>query len=283
MDSPEERVKIAFRESERLKEYLSSLPTEAWNRPSACDLWEVRDVVAHLAMAAESYTGRIYQSLQGDSSPQEGRPAPGTGNATSFSEGNAQRAISRRESLGDQVFPDFVQRNDELNQLMTTLGPQDWEKPHYYASLGIEPMGYRPDLWISELAMHGWDIRSGLDPGAHLSDESLPVLTELTFHPAMLTGWIFSPGPRPPAPIRYRWELSGAGACNRDILVEGDKASLEPAGTGKADVILKCDTETFVLIANGRLTIETAIAAHRLSTQGDESLALEFQRWFPGA
>ena len=41
MDSPEARVKIAIAESERLKECLNSLPAEAWNKPSACDRWDV--------------------------------------------------------------------------------------------------------------------------------------------------------------------------------------------------------------------------------------------------
>ncbi len=283
MDSPEERVKIAFRESERLKEYLSSLPTEAWNKPSACDLWEVRDVVAHLAGTAEAYTERIYKSLQGDSSPPADRPDAGTVNGTSYAKVSAERYISRREGLGDQVFSDFNKTKDQLNQLLTTLGPQDWDKPHYYVSIGIAPMGYRPTLWISELVMHGWDIRSAFDPEAHLSDENLPVLMDLIFYPRMLTGWMFNPGPRPRAPIRYRWELTGAGASNSDIVVEGDKASVEPAGTGKADVNFHCDTETFVLIAFGRLTTDTAVTAHRLTIQGDHGLALEFQRWFPGS
>ena len=66
-------------------------------------------------------------------------------------------------------------------------------------------------------------------------------------------------------------------------MVEGDKASMEPAGTGKAGVTFRCDTETFVLIAFGRLTTDLAIAADRLTILGDHSLALEFQRWFPGA
>ena len=108
MDSPEQRVKIAIAESERLKEYLSSLPAEAWNNPSACDRWEVRDVVAHLAWVAESYTERINQSLQGESSTPEGQPAPGPVSAASFAEGNAQHAISRRARLGEQVFSDFI-------------------------------------------------------------------------------------------------------------------------------------------------------------------------------
>ncbi len=135
------------------------------------------------------------------------------------------------------MLSDFVKSNDQLNQLMATLSPQDWDKPHYYASLGTEPMRYRPDLWISELAMHGWDIRSRLDPEAHLSDECLPVLMDVV--PGQLTRFIFSPRPRLPAPIRYRWELTGTGASNSDIMVEGDKASMEPAGTGKADATFR--------------------------------------------
>ncbi len=278
MDSPEQRVEIAVGESERLKEYLSSLPPEAWNKPSACDRWEVRDVVAHLAWLAEAYTERIHESLQGDSTP-EGQPAPGSIRAASLADGNAQSAITRREEAGGQVLSDFIKTNDQLNQLMATLGPQDWDRPHYYASLGTEPLRFRPDLWISELAMHGWDIRSRLELESHLSDESLPVLMDVV--PGQLVRFIFSPRTRLPAPIRYRCELTGAGARNKDIVVEGDKAGMGPVGTGNADVTIQCDTETFNLIALGRLTFDTAIAADRLTIQGDSSLALEFQRWFP--
>ena len=100
--------------------------------------------------------------------------------------------------------------------------------------------------------------------------------------PGQLTRFIFSPRSRLPAPIRYRWELTGAGARNSDIVVEGDKASMEPAGTGKADVTFRCDIETFVFIAFGRrLTIDAATATDRLTIEGDNRLAYDFQRWFP--
>ncbi len=85
--------------------------------------------------------------------------------------------------------------------------------------------------------MHGWDIRSRLEPEAHLSDESLPVLMDVL--PGQLTIFRFTPRPRLPAPIRYRWELTGTGASNSDIMVEGDKASMEPAGTEKPDATFR--------------------------------------------
>ena len=280
MDTPQERVKIAVAESARLKDYLHSLPPEAWSRPCACHDWTVQDVVAHMAWVAESYIERIHQSLQGDSGSPEGLPAPGAGNAAAFASGNAQRALARRERLGEQVLADFIAQNDRLNELMGALNPEDWNRPHYYASLGTEPLRFRPDLWIQELAVHGWDIRSRFEPEAHLSDESLPVLMDVV--PGQLTRFIFASGPHLPASIRYRWALTGSGARHSDVIVEGDTTRIEPVGGESADVTFHCDTETFVFIAYGRLTIDAAIGAERLAVEGDKQLARDFQKWFPG-
>jgi uncharacterized protein (TIGR03083 family) len=281
MDSPEERVKIVIAESERLKQYLNALPPEAWTKPSACDRWEVRDVVAHLAGQGQFYADMIARSLQGDASTPEGRPAPGTANAASFAEGGARRAIARREQLGDQVLAEFQKTNDQLNHLLTSLGPQDWKKPHYFNSLGIAPLRFRPDLRIFELALHGWDIRSRLEPDAHLSAESVPVVLGLVLGP--LTNWIFRPGPRLSAPIRYRFALTGAGARETDIVVEGDTASVEPGGTAAATVTCRCDTETFALIMVGRLPLPDAQAQGRLVAEGEAGRIDAFAQWFGGA
>src|SRR5215510_9307775 len=71
-------VTVVQTESERLAQYLAALPEEAWSTPSACALWEVRDVVAHLIDAANSYIDWITRGLQGDISAPTGWPAPGT-------------------------------------------------------------------------------------------------------------------------------------------------------------------------------------------------------------
>src|SRR6266702_1424852 len=76
MSTQAELVTVVQTESERLKQYLAALPADAWTKPSACALWEVRDVVAHLIRVPDAYTLRITQGLQGDTSPPEGAPAP---------------------------------------------------------------------------------------------------------------------------------------------------------------------------------------------------------------
>ena len=67
-----------------------------------------------------------------------------------------------------------------------------------------------------------------------------------------------------------------------DIAVSGDKVRLEDAGEGHSDVIFRCDTETFLLLTNGRLSPSAAIAAGRLEVEGDSQVADDFGRWFKG-
>jgi len=48
MEALEARVALIQAEAAGLAQYLTTLPPEAWRQPSACQGWEVRDVVAHL-------------------------------------------------------------------------------------------------------------------------------------------------------------------------------------------------------------------------------------------
>jgi len=281
MDSLEERVRLVLAESERLKQYMHSLPPEAWRTPSACDRWEVRDVVAHLVLGAEIYAESISRGLRGDASAPAGRPPVGAFTAASFSEPMAQTTLSRRESLGDQLLSTFNATNDQLNFLHAGLGPQDWEKPCYHGAAAlVAPVRTFLDLRLFELALHGWDIRSRLEPDAHLSDESLPVLMGLI---PQFIGWIFWSGAKLPSPIRYRFHLTGPGASTSDIVVEGDTVRMEPTGADTAHVTFRCDTETFVLFMLGRLTLPAALAQSRLVAEGEAERVDAFAQWFRGA
>jgi uncharacterized protein (TIGR03083 family) len=280
MPSPEETVQLVIAESEHLIQYLPTLPPEAWRTPSACGRWEVRDVVTHLAIQGQFYADMIARSLQGDASTPEGRPAAGSATAASFAESSAQRTITRREQLGDQILAEFITTNAQLNHRLASLGPQDWEKPHFFNSLGIAPLRLRPDLRLFELVLHGWDMRSRLEANVRLPAESLPVLLGLVRGP--FTRWLFRPGPRLPVPIRYRFALPGAGAYDTDIIIAGDMASIEPAEAATATVTCRCDAETFVLIMTGRLLLPDARAQGRLVAEGEVERVDAFGQWFGG-
>ena len=69
METFADRVTLLQAESARIKQYLHTLPPDAWDRPSACTQWQVRDVVAHLVGVAEVYAGFVARGIQGDHSP----------------------------------------------------------------------------------------------------------------------------------------------------------------------------------------------------------------------
>ena len=91
-----------------------------------------------------------------------------------------------------------------------------------------------------------------------------------------------SPSPGLPVPIRYRFALTGAGARDTDIVVAGDTASIEPAGTAAATVTCSGDTETFVLIMTGRLRLPDAYTQRRLVAEGAAEWVDAFAQWFGG-
>src|SRR2546428_1239301 len=114
MSTQAELVTVIQTESERLQQYLAALPQDAWTKPSACALWEVRDVVAHLIRVPNAYTVRITHGLQGDTSSVEGAPAPHIWKTHSQEERRqrwmemGQRQPALRERPGDDPGSGFI-------------------------------------------------------------------------------------------------------------------------------------------------------------------------------
>jgi uncharacterized protein (TIGR03083 family) len=280
MHAPEDTVQLIIAESTRLTQYLTTLPPAAWRTPSACERWEVRDVVAHLAMETEMYTDVIARSVQGDASPPAGRPWSGPTTMAAFAADTAQRVLARREHLGDHVLAHFRTATAQLNPLLARLGPADWDKLHY-TPVGSAPLRHIPANWLLELVVHGWDIRSRLESDAHLSAASVPVVLEVSLGRACR--WRFQPGPRLPTPIRYRVALTAGDTPAYDIVVAGDQATVEPAGTAVAHVCLRGDPEPFILLLLGRLPLADALAQRRLVAEGAREQVAAFAQWFWGA
>lgn len=283
MTTPMERIQLLQTETERITRYLHALPPEAWSRQSACDAWQVRDVVAHLAGGAEFYTSNVTRGLQGDTSPGPGRPPAGTGKAAMVSDAVARRAIASRESLGDQLLHTLDTANDHLNRLLASLTPANWDTPCYHPG-GIVPARNFADLRLKELIMHDWDIRSSIEPAAHLSPAVLPVILG-ALADSLASGsirWAFWPGERLAQPVRYRFVLTDASVPQPDLVVAGDQVRLEPAGVTPADVTFQCDAETYVLCMYGRVQLDAAVTTGRLRVIGEQALATALSQWFKG-
>lgn len=268
--SPQERIQLLKSESARLKDYLSALSTADWSSPTACEAWQVQDVVAHMTIGGEAFAGNIARGLAGDSSPPEGMPPPASFDLASRMVVSAQTAISVRESLGDEVLTAFGARCDDLNRVLAGIGPQDWETTCFHPA-AIIPVRTYVNLRLAEIMVHEWDIRSKLEGSANLPEECLPAMVDVIG--AFIVGVLFNPGSKLKTPVRYRFDLTGAVTSNHDIVVGDGKARMQPADNAAPDVTFHCDTETFVLLAYERITLAVALADGRISVEGDRELA----------
>ena len=276
MYSDADRAKIVQAEAKRLEQFLCALSPEDWQRPSACDQWQIADVVAHLTGMRVADT--ITRGLQGDVTPPEGRPPVGALHEDAFREYIAQGSIAFRERLGDQLLAAFIANNAQLAQVLAGLAPRDWETRGYHP-MGPEPVRTLIDMRITELAMHGWDMRSRFDPQATLSTESLPALCQ-TIPRAVRRA--FRPEASRSTPVRYRFVVTGPVAVRQDIVLRKEGGRCEPASDSQADVTFRCTTETYVLVMFGRLAVETAVHDGRLAYEGASGLAVAFRQAFVG-
>ena len=284
MDRYTDQVKIIHAESTQLRQYLDTLPPEAWEQPSACAQWQIQDVVAHLVGVAEFYTDTLSRGLQGDTAPPEGFPAAGTVNAAAMAEPIAHMALTTREHLGTQVRATFAATITRLHGLLAGVGSQEWEHLCYHP-WRLMPVRQFLAMTLQEVVLHGWDIRSRLAPEATLSPESLPALLELiaTSRTSGFLGWAFRPGQRLATPRRYRFAVMNPVPSRVDIVVEGDHAHIAAATDTAASVTCHCDTETYVLVMYGRLSLEAASAMGRLRIEGEQAAVADYGQWFKGA
>jgi uncharacterized protein (TIGR03083 family) len=269
MTTAEDRAALVSSESARLLEYFKSLSPTDWQTQSACDAWSNADVVAHLIMAVDNFSGNIERGVRGDSSSPDGLPPQDTDMAARMA-ANATRAVAMRESLGDSLVDAFAQNCERLDTLLAGMGPDDWEKPCYHAAAILTVSRYL-NLRLTEMVVHEWDIRSRLEPSAKLPDDVVPAVLELL--PGFVVGRLFQPGANIASASRFRFNLTDGG--NYDIVAGGGELRME-GSTGDADVTFVCNGSTFALLAYGRFTVEEAVAAGDLAIEGDRALAMQF-------
>ncbi|PKB79449.1 MAG: hypothetical protein BZY88_13495 [SAR202 cluster bacterium Io17-Chloro-G9] len=269
-------VDLVNLESDRLADFLTGLNDQAWSLNSACEGWTVGDVVGHLTSGAESWAANATRAVAGDADPPPGQQFLATGERGSHL--ISQTAISARQQMGPNLLSGYTTAHARLRQVLSSLGPEDWDKPCYHRR-GPMPLKDYISLRVQELSVHGWDIRSGLDKSAELGEESLPVLV------SKVPRWLrtaFLPGQGLPTPTRFRFDISGPVPIKEDLLVTGDDYQVEPSGGNQADVTFQCNTGNYILLIFGRLNLEEALTGGRLAIGGAKDRASEFTTWFQG-
>ena len=151
-----EKAQLIKSESDRIGQFLKGLPSEAWSVKSACEAWEVRDVIAHLTGGVDRFAPNITRGAGGDGSAPDGAPPAGVGDMDARLKANAQVAIDFRESLGDDLVKTFNENCARLNEVLAELGEGDNDKPCYHPA-GTISVGTYLNLRLTELIVHEWD------------------------------------------------------------------------------------------------------------------------------
>ena len=276
MSLPEQRVSILQSETRKLEAFLGTLSHEDWQWSSRCDQWTVADVVAHLMAMDQDCAARIGRALHGDASPPPQAP-PVAGQAAADI---AHHAIAVRQQLGDDLLPTFIAAQRALQETLATIGPAGWDKPCYHPQ-GSVSIGWLVGALINELIIHGWDAQSVFDPHTRLSPACLPMMVEWNAHRRR---WRKAPSDAAGAAqaLRYRFEVTDVPGYRTDVVLTDVQPYMEAVGNAPADVMFRCDGETFILLMYGRIRAHEAVSQGKMTCEGDAELVAAFNQRFQG-
>ena len=263
-------------EASSLKTYLENVDEQTWTSDSTSDGWTIEDIAFHLSVSVGGWASNITRAVAGHSGPPDGQSFVPSGQRASHPSGPSAREF--RQKSRAQILDDFTSGHEHLQNVIGMLSEEDWAKPCFHRR-GVLPVKAYLSIQIQELALHGWDIRWGIDSKAELSLSSLPPLLELV--PRWI-GTAFTPGLDLPVPVRYRFDVSDPLEVRKDLIVSGDTFSTEQHNSEAPDAIFGCDTGNYLLLMFGRLQVEHAVADGRLVVEGSLERAKNFNNWFKG-
>lgn len=214
----------------------------AWEAPTACPGWQVRDVVGHLVDVTEGYFASF-------DAARSGAPGPDPLGLTIMGERLDERAKAYRSS-GQQEMLDRLRAGfDKMSEISHGLGPDDWgglTVPHSY--MGPLPAFFYPTFQLMDYAVHSWDIRQGSGRAHGLSGEAADLLVPFMFVLWQATAAVDDGG----EPFALGVQIHGRTGGTFRVSVGPDGFAHEPADLGELPATIEFDPGSFVLTAFGR-------------------------------
>jgi uncharacterized protein (TIGR03083 family) len=254
-------LRVVRREAERFFA-LVQVPG-AWEAPTACPRWQVRDIVGHLIDVTESYFTGFDAARGGREHPE----ALGVrAMQTMLDEGaRSHRALGRDEAV-ERLRGDFA----KLMEMCEALGPDEWGGlvvTHKY--MGPLPAFFYPVFQLMDYGVHSWDIRQGTGRAHGIDGDAADLLV-----PFMLIVWQATadvPAGAEPCAVGLR---VCAGHNAGSWRLDAGPAGLAYAAGDVDDLpaVLVFDPGSFVLTAFGRSNSGTVC--------GDTAVAERFLNLF---
>jgi uncharacterized protein (TIGR03083 family) len=233
-----------------------------WGAPTACEGWEVRDVVGHLVDTTEGYLPAFEIARTGGDAPD---PLGLQVMAQRVDEG----AKAFRDLSQDEVLDRLRDDRDRMMQEFAALSESDWSGlmvPHTY--MGPLPAMFYPMFQLVDYAVHAWDIRQGTGDPHVMSGDAADLLVPVIF--ILWQATADTSGVTAPYTIGVR--TSGRNGGDTRAAVSSEGVQFEPGDIDDCDAILEFDPATLVLTGYARMNGGTV--------RGDRELAGSFRSLF---
>ncbi|HEY2958180.1 MAG TPA: maleylpyruvate isomerase family mycothiol-dependent enzyme [Actinomycetota bacterium] len=232
-------LRVVREEAERF--FAMAEAPDAWDAPTACTGWSVRDVVGHLVDTTEAYF------VSFDAARGKGEAAEALGLRIMAQRVNERATAFRGESqqaMTERLRTDFA----KMMETFEALGPDDWGGlmvPHVY--MGSLPAFFYPAFQLMDYGVHSWDIRQGTGRAHGLRGDAADMLV-----PFMFVLWQATADTSGAAPFELGLRVSGRNAGDYRVRIGGEGVSFEQGGLDDLPTVIEFDPGSFVLTAFGR-------------------------------
>ena len=233
----------------------------AGEAPTACENWQVRDVIGHLVDTTEGYFKAFETARAGGSAEAHGLPVM---HELAGAGGKAFRDIPQAEMMG-RIRTDL----GKMMGILEALTEEEWGGlmvPHSY--MGPVPAFIYAAGQLMDYGVHSWDIREGAGRAHALPADAADLLVPFMFI-------IWQSTIRPGAdmtPFDIGITVTGRNAGSYKVSISGQGMAYEAADVSDLPAVIDFDAGSMVLTAFGRINGGTV--------RGDMALAGRFLNLF---
>jgi uncharacterized protein (TIGR03083 family) len=253
-------LRVVRAEAERMFALASS--PDAWDAPTACENWKVKDVIGHLVDTTEGY----FRSFE---TARAGAEAPGAHGLPVMHELAGQNALAF-QNLSQQELMDRARTDlDKMMGLLEPLTADEWTG--FIAShsfMGPLPAFFYAGGQLMDYGVHTWDIKQGTGKAHGISGDAADLLV-----PFMFVVWQYTIKPDADlTPFTIGIRVTGRNAADYRVSISDQGMAYEQGSIDDLPAIIEFDAGSLVLTAFGRINGGTV--------RGDEALADRFLNLF---
>ena len=255
---------VAYAERQRLGRTIQYAPPETWEKPSACDGWWNRDVMAHLA-ASDTAAAQL---MKGDPAEELDEYRAGLGDAEFTVDGFNAWTVDRRSGLPvREILTTWGKAAEAFLAYAALLSEDDWESKRFAWLAGDIAARYLVQTRVVEWWLHGEDVRAtnGLGP----QWQHWPIHLTIDLGVRMLP-WALDQAGFELTGRSIRVEVEGAGEGSWHW---GLGAGEVPPDRRQPDAVIEGRAPQLALVAGRRLAPEEVLGSGAIVLGGDVDLA----------